>query len=87
MRQGLLHELAYEGWEWSGDENGPYRYPDNPNYELSYSQRYIVVYDYYMHVTDNPSVRLNSYTADSLARSYLGEYYSTLYSVLASYIK
>lgn len=83
IREDLLHRLALESLY--GDENGTYRYPENPNYNLGYPQRFLVVRDYYMHVTLDPQARLAAYGADSLARTYLGEYYETLYDLLASY--
>lgn len=85
VRSDLLHQLAYEGIGSEGNEYGPYRYPENPNYNLSYSQRFLVVRNYYMGATDDPSARLQAYAIDSLAREYLGEFYQTLYELLASY--
>ncbi len=87
VKEDLLMQLAYESVGSQGNEYGPYRYPENPNYTLTYSQRFLVVRDYYMHVTTNPEARLQAFTMDTLARSYLGEYYATLYDQLASYVK
>ena len=84
IRQDLLYQLAYEGLQSEGNENGPYRYPENPNPNLSPSQRFIAVRNYYMKVED-PDARLQAYAMDTLARSYLGEFYQTLYDLLASY--
>ena len=39
VRADLLYQIAYEGIGSEGNEQGPYRYPENPNYNLSYSQR------------------------------------------------
>lgn len=85
VREDLLHRLAYESLYGDENENGKYRYPENPNYNLDYPQRFLVVRDYYMHVTANSQARLDAYSMDSLARSYLGEFYQTLYDLLASY--
>lgn len=85
VREDLLHRLAYENLYADGNENGVYRYPENPNYNLDYPQRFLIVRDYYMHVTTNSQARLKAYEMDSLARSYLGEFYQTLYDLLASY--
>ena len=85
MKDDLDYQLAYEALGSEGDENGPYRYPENPNYNLVPSQRFLVVRNYYMQSTDDPDARLAAYAADTLARSYLGEFYATLYSLLASY--
>ena len=85
LKEDLDYQLAYEALESEGNENGPYRYPENPTYHLMPSQRFLVVREYYMSVTDDPDARLQAYTVDTLARSYLGEYYITLYDLLASY--
>lgn len=85
VRSDLAYQLAYEGIGQEGDENGPYRYPENPNYNLAYAQRFLVVRNYYMQATDDPAARLQAYSMDSLARIYLGEYYQTLYELFASY--
>ncbi len=85
VREDLLHQLAYEALGSEGNANGPYRYPENPNYNLGYSQRFLVVRNYYMQATDDPHARLQAYSMDSLAREYLGEFYATLYDLLSSY--
>ena len=85
VREDLLYQLAYEGAYSDGNEFGPYRYPENPNYNLAAPQRFLVVRDYYMKVTSNPQARLEAYAMDTLARAYLGEFYQTLYELLASY--
>ncbi len=86
VREDLLHQLAYESLGSEGNANGPYRYPENPNYSLTYSQRFLVVRNYYMNIEKDPEVRLTAYSMDSLARHYLGEFYETLYELLASYV-
>ena len=85
VKSDLDYQLAYEALASEGNENGPYRYPENPNYNLSYSQRFLVVRQYYMEATSDPDARLQAYSMDTLAREYLGEYYQTLYELLASY--
>ena len=85
VRENLKYQLAYEALASEGNENGPYRYPENPNYNLGYSQRFLVVRQYYMNVTDDPEARLKAYAMDTLAKQYLGEYYNTLYDLLRSY--
>ncbi len=87
VKEDLLHQLAYEALGSEGNESGPYRYPENPNYNLAYSQRFLVVREYYMKVTADPEARLAAYRGDTLARTYLGEFYQTLYDLLASYIE
>lgn len=85
VKDDLEYQLAYEALGSEGDEEGPYRYPENPNYNLSPSQRFIVVRSYYMTLTDDAEARLLSYSMDTLARQYLGEFYVTLYDLLAAY--
>ena len=85
LKEDLDYQLAYESLGSEGNEQGPYRYPENPNYNLTPSQRFLVVREYYMSVTDDPDARLKAYTVDSLARTYLGKYSATLYDLLASY--
>jgi len=85
VKNDLEYQLAYEALGSEGNEQGPYRYPENPNYNLTYSQRFLVVRNYYMEATSDPQARLKAFQMDSLAREYLGEYYSTLHDLLASY--
>lgn len=86
LKEDLDYQIAYEAIGSEGNEQGPYRYPENPNYNLSYSQRFLTVRSYYMGVTSDAEARLQAYTMDSLARTYLGEFYQTLYDLLASYV-
>lgn len=68
--------------------------PDGPDdeagyivdYTLSYNERYRIVRDYYLSITD-PAERMALYSADDTARKYLGSYYASLYNVLYSYSK
>lgn len=85
VRADLLYQIAYEGIGSEGNAEGPYRYPENPNYNLAYAQRFLVVRNYYMQATDDPDARLQAFAMDTLAKEYLGEYYRTLYDLLASY--
>lgn len=87
VRENLLYELAYEAFQNEGNENGRYSYPANPNYNLSYSQRFLVVRQFYMQLTSDPVARLEAYRMDTLARTYLGDFYQTLYDMLASECK
>ncbi len=54
------------------------------DYNLSYTDRYKIVREYYMAIPD-PQERLALYEKDEVAKNYLGSYYSTLYNVLYSY--
>ena len=85
VKDDLDYQLAYEALGSEGDENGPYRYPENPNYNLTPSQRFLVVSNYYMQSTEDPDAGLAAYAKDTLARQYLGEFYVTLYDLLAAY--
>ena len=86
VRDDLMYQLAYEALGNEGNEYGPYRYPQNPNLSLTPSQRFLVVRNYYMENISDPKARLEAYAMDTLARSYLGEFYQTLYELLASYV-
>lgn len=83
VKEDLRYRLAYSSDQ--SEEGETYAYPDNPNYNLSPAQRFTVVRNYYMTKTTNPTQRLAFYEEDSLAQSYLGEYYATLYELLSSY--
>lgn len=54
------------------------------DYTLSYTDRYIIVRDYYLAIED-PAERMSLYTNDETAKKYLGSYYTSLYNVLYSY--
>lgn len=54
------------------------------DYSLPYTQRYIIVRDFYLAILD-PAERMGRYAADDVARNYLDKYYSTLYDVLYTY--
>ena len=69
LKEELDYQLAYESLGSEGNEQGPYRYPENPNYNLTPSQRFLVVREYYMSVTDDPDARLQAYTVDFVART------------------
>ena len=86
--KGELDEaLSKAGLAFEGNEYGPFRYPDNPNYNLTESQRFLVVRQYYMDLTSDPKARFQIFQEDEFARTYLGNFYRTLYDLLASYCK
>ena len=85
LQDDLKHQLAYEQLLQTGNENGLYSYPENPNYYLPYNERFLIVRNYYMNRTSDPNARLAAFQGDTLAREYLGEYYATLHDLLASY--
>ena len=63
-----------------GDEGAGYVV----DYSLSYSERYVIVRDYYLAIAD-PAERMALYTADEVAKRYLDSYYGSLYNVLYTY--
>lgn len=65
-----------------GDESAGYIV----DYSLSYSERYVIVRDYYLAISD-PNERMALYTVDETAKKYLSSYYTTLYNVLDTYSK
>lgn len=69
-------DLGEEG----GDESAGYIV----DYSLSYNERYVIVRDYYLAISD-PDERMALYIADDIAKRYLSNYYSTLYNVLMNY--
>lgn len=57
------------------------------DYELTYLERYIHVRDYYLSIPD-PNERLALYTADEVAKKYLGKnYYNYLYDYLSQFTR
>ena len=79
----MIFRLGYLRTNGQG-ENTDYSYPNNPDYSLSAAERYYVVRDYYMQMSD-ASVRFALFQADTLAYDYLGQFYSTLYDRLRNY--
>lgn len=65
-----------------GDESAGYIV----DYTLTYNERYVIVRDYYLAISD-PDERMALYAEDEVAKQYLASYYSTLYNVLATYSK
>ena len=63
-----------------GDEGAGYIV----DYSLSYNDRYVIVRDYYMAISD-PNERMALYSQDDVAKKYLSSYYGTLYNVLYAY--
>lgn len=54
------------------------------DYSLTYADRYVLVRDYYLSI-ENPAERMALYSADEVAKRYLGSYYASLYNVLNMY--
>ena len=70
----------------SGSGGGSYETGYLVDYSLSYNERYVIVRDYYLQFK-NVEERMAKYSADEVAKKYLGTYYGTLYNVLATYEK
>ncbi len=87
VKEDLLYRLTYDKSNADGNERGKYSYPENPNYDLSYEQRFLVVRDYYMRYTKDANLRLSLFGNDVLAAEYLGEFYQTLYELFLYYTK
>ena len=81
IADNLIYNLGI-GSTGSGDYSSGYLV----DYSLSYIDRYIIVRDYYLAITDR-NERLRLYSADEVAKRYLGGYYETLFNVLATYDK
>lgn len=62
-----------------------YSYPSSPNYSLSYPDRFVAVRLYYMAI-DDPTERYSAFLSDTLAKEYLGEYYTTMKYYLKSFV-
>lgn len=83
IKDDMLFKLKYLAV--SDSASSDYSYPTNLDYTLAAADRYYVVYNYYMTMTD-PSVRFALYQADNTAKNYLGSLYATLYDKLRSYV-
>ena len=69
-----------------GDEGGDESAGYIVDYSLTYNERYIIVRDYYLAISDHDE-RMALYLADDVAKKYLESYYTTLYNVLYTYSK
>lgn len=86
LREQLLYSLSLSEPEQGGDDGAGEDTGYIVDYRLSYSERYIVVRDYYLSIPD-PAERMALYSADETAQKYLGTYYNSLYNVLATLSK
>ncbi len=77
LREGLLFYLRFSSRP-SGGSDETTGYP--LDYSLSYDDRYDVVREYYNETYDTAEERFNAFSADKIAVSYLGEYYSVLFN-------
>lgn len=82
LADNLVYDMSVSSSGGSGEENiDDYYY--TVDYSLSYNERYIIVRDYYLSIKDKTE-RMARYSADEVAKKYLGSYYGTLYNVLAT---
>lgn len=88
LRDKLVQDIycIAEGAESEGSTEN-FSYPDNPNYGLPMSQRYLVVRTYYLNKESDAAARLQMYAMDTVAKTYLGDYYETLYEYFAQLAK
>lgn len=82
LRNGLIFYLQYS---CRGNDTSADSAPYTVNYALPYTQRYVIVRDYYMSAYTNASERFEAFRTDTIARNYLGEYYATLSDYLRAY--
>ena len=83
IREQLLYSIDLNDplpGEGDGSEDAGYLV----DYTLSYTERYVIVRDYYLSIPD-PSERMALYLADDVAKKYLDKYYTSLYNVLLTY--
>lgn len=85
VREELIYVIAFENRFQDGNEFGKYSYPDNPNMNLTPSERFLVVREYYMKIS-GAQKRFELFQQDEFAVTYLGEFYRTLYDLLRSYV-
>lgn len=83
LKEQLMYSLSLDGsFMGSGNANVEYLV----DYSLSYTDRYVIVREYYMAIPD-PQRRVELYLEDDVAKQYLGKYYNSLYNVLLTYCK
>ncbi len=78
IRDALLFYLRFASRP-SGEESAPYPL----DYSLDYAERLAVVKGYYDETYSDPADRFAAFTADKVARNYLGEAYAGLYDLYA----
>lgn len=86
IREQLLFNLSL-GEPTNGGETGGSGMDSTGylvDYELSYTERYIQVRDYYLTI-ENPNERIALLREDEVARKYLGTYYNTLFNYLIQF--
>lgn len=67
----------------TGNNQNIYDYVYVVDYELSYVERYIIVRDYYLSISDYDE-RIALYQKDTVAMDYLGIYYNALFDYIAT---
>ncbi|MBQ8320356.1 MAG: hypothetical protein IJX81_05695 [Clostridia bacterium] len=79
LREGLLFYLEYGGSAGQEQESSS---PYTVDYSLDGFDRAVIVRDYYLGAYDNAIARYAAFKEDTVAKSYLGEYYSGLHDYL-----
>ena len=74
----LLYEINVRGNSGFGSD---YTAGYLVDYTLSYNERFKIVRDYYLAIPDKEE-RMRLFSADEVAKRYLGTYYEILYTVL-----
>ena len=82
IREQLLYDINLKKPDEGSSNVSEAPYP--VDYSLSYTDRYIVVRDYYLSLPD-PNGRVKLYLQDEVAKKYLGTYYNSLYNYLLTY--
>lgn len=79
LRDSLLFYLQYAAKPKDEQvQSTPYKV----DYALSMADRYYIVRDYYLQAYTISEQRIAAFKADTVARQYLGEFYTTLYDYL-----
>ena len=83
VREALLFYLRFATKPQSSQtQDSPYAV----DYSLSMEERYFAVRDHYMETYEDGAERFAAFKADEVAVQYLGEWYSTLYDYLYTYV-
>ncbi len=75
VRESLLFDLHYA----EGSAEIPSDLPYEADYSLSAQERMLVVKAYYEEAYTDAQERFDAFVADEFAKTYLGEYYASLY--------
>lgn len=82
IRDGLIFYLRF-----STQQNGTADAPYPIDYSQTQLERFYVVKDYYMTAYTDPQERFDAFHDDDLAKTYIGEYYASLYDYFLNLAK